>query len=149
MAQPVRDPHLTSTAFLAGHWLGRAGDLEIEELWLAPRGGVAEGVVRVMEGGSVHTLEFVLISVEESRVSLRFNHFNRDYTTWETDGPIELTLTTAAPNEAIFSNLSSPPRHAAEVGYRLTGPHAMTSWIVVLNDNGETARVTFDYERVN
>lgn len=149
MTTPVRDPHLASAAFLAGYWLGRSNDLEIEELWLAPRGGVAEGVVRVMRDGKLHTLEYVLISAEEERVALRFNHYNSDYTTWETDGPIELTLTSASETEMIFSNLNSPQRHAAEVGYRLTATNAMTSWIVAFDDHGETSRFAFEYERVS
>ena len=144
-----RDPALASAAFLAGHWLGRNGEFEIEELWLAPRGGVTEGVVRVMQDGSVHTLEYVMISVEEQRTVLRFNHFNRDYTTLENDGPIELVLSSAGDGEIIFTNTRSPIRHAAEVGYRLAGPDAMASWIVAVGEDGMQTRVSFDYKRVS
>lgn len=149
MAPAVRDPHLASANFLAGHWLSHGDDLDIEELWLAPRGGVSEGVVRVTKGGSVHTLEYILISAENERVVLRFNHFNRDYTTWEKDGPIELVLSSADENQIIFTNTRSPVRHAAEVGYRLTSPNAMTSWIVSVDDYGAQTRLSFDYRKAS
>jgi hypothetical protein len=146
---PVRDPHLVCASFLAGHWLSRGVDLELEELWLAPRGGVAEGVVRATKAESVHTLEYILISAEGERVVLRFNHFNRDFTTWEKDGPIELVLSSAGENELTFTNTRSPVRHAAEVGYRLTDPDAMTSWIVAVDENGAQTRLSFDYRKVS
>jgi hypothetical protein len=144
----VIDPQLACARFLAGQWLGRGGDLEIEELWLAPRGGVAEGVVRVMKNGGVHTLEYIVISAETERVVLRFNHFNRDYSTWETDGPIELVLDRAAEGEAIFTSNRSPLRHAAEVGYKLTSPGAMMSWIDSVSEDGAKRRFTFEYTKV-
>lgn len=140
---------LAPAALLAGHWLGRNGDLEIEELWLAPRDGVSEGVVRAMKDGSVHTLEYVLISTENDRVVLRFNHFNRDYTTWEKDGPIELELSNAGDTEMVFSNARSPVLHAAECGYRFAGSDAMTSWIVSVDADGARTRHSFDYRRVS
>lgn len=145
LAAPKLD--MAYAGFLAGHWLGRSGDLEIEELWLAPRGSVAEGVVRVLRDGAVHTLEYVLISAEDDRVVLRFNHFNSDYSIWETDGPIELVLSSAAEDAIIFTNVRSPIRHAAEVGYQRTGPDAMTSWIVAVGEDGARTRISFDYER--
>lgn len=145
----VHDPDLAPAALLAGHWLGRNGDLEIEELWLAPRDGVAEGIVRVMKNGGVHTLEYMLITLEDQKVVLRFNHFNRDYSTWEKDGPIELVLSKADDAEMVFTNTRSPIRHAAEVGYRLAGPDAMTSWIVAVDGNGARSRVSFEYRRVS
>lgn len=144
----VIDPDLACARFLAGHWLGRGGDLEIEELWLAPRGGVAEGVVRVMKDGGVHALEYLLISAEADRVVLRFNHFNGDYTTWESKGPIELVLTQAADSEMIFESNCPPAYHAAAAGYRLTGPGVMTSWIDSVSEDGETTRFTFEYAKV-
>lgn len=145
----VHDPHLACAAFLAGHWLGRSGEMEIEELWLSPRGGVAEGVVRVVKNDNVHTLEYVLISSEDQRVVLRFNHFNRDYSTWEKDGPVELVLRKADDAELVFTNMRSPVRYAAEVGYRLAGPDAMTSWIVAVDEDGAHTRISFDYKRAS
>lgn len=144
----IDDQNLACAVFLAGHWHGRHGELEIEELWLAPRGGVAEGVVRVMKDGSVHTLEYLVISAEDGRVVLRFNHFNRDYSTWEDDGPIELVLDKADATEMIFIHARAPVRHAAEVGYRLTGPHTMTSWIKSVDGHGAQTRIAFDYSKV-
>jgi hypothetical protein len=144
----VHDPDLSCARFLAGHWLGRSQDLEIEELWLAPKGGVAEGVVRVMKDGAVHTLEYLLITAETDRVLLRFNHFNRDYSTWERNGPIELVLSKASEREMIFLTTDETPRHASEVGYKLTSPSELTSWIIPVGEN-LPARVTFDYKRVH
>ncbi len=79
---------------------------------------------------------------------MRYKHFHPDYRTWEENGPIALTLTTAREGEVIFTNEQSAPQHAAEMGYRLTGPQSLHSWVVALQPNGSTNRVSFDFFRV-
>ncbi len=144
---PLPPSALEQLQFLAGHWRGAFNDAVIEEMWLAPRGGVAQATVRLVQGEETHTIELIVVSAENDRVVMRFNHFNRDLSTWERDGPITLTLTGARGDEVVFTNLETPARHAVEVGYRAEAER-MTSWVVALNDNGTRTRHEFDYRRL-
>ncbi len=147
-ATPLPASALTALTLLAGHWR-RAGDsFVIEEIWLPPSAGVAQGMVRLIEDGQVRTIELIVAAAENDRVALRYNHFHSNYQIWESDGPIELTLTSAREGEIVFSNLQRPPRHAMEMGYRLTSAETLHSWVIPIDANGSTKRVSFDYQKV-
>jgi hypothetical protein len=135
-------------AFLAGHWRGERDGVVLEEMWLAPSAGVAQGSVRLVRQEHVGTIELIVVAAERDRVVMRYNHFHPDYRTWEDDGPITLTLTRAHDAEVVFTNLDQPPRHAAEMGYRCETPDTMTSWVVTLDGPGAPQRLSFDYRRV-
>jgi hypothetical protein len=139
---------LDSLAFLAGHWRGEAFGGIIEEMWLAPSGGVAQATVRLVASGKLHTIELIVVADEGDRVVMRYNHFRPDYTTWETGGPIALTLTGARDGEVVFTNLAEPQHDAAEAGYRMTGADALNSWVVAIDAEGAHTRHSFDYRRV-
>ena len=149
MMHPVQLPPsaLDKMAFLAGHWRGGRGDVVIEEMWLAPAGGVAQGSVRLLKDGQIGTIELIVVAAESDRVVMRYNHFYTNCRPWETDGPIELTLTKAEGDEVVFTNLNHPPRHAAEMGYRRTGADALNSWVIVVDADGKLAQHDFDFTR--
>lgn len=48
--------------WIAGSWCSSAGDEQVEETWLAPRGHEAVGVGRTMRGGRVVSFEFMRIT---------------------------------------------------------------------------------------
>jgi hypothetical protein len=146
-ATPLPPSALDKMAFLAGHWRSERDGVVIEEMWLAPAGGVAQSSVRLLRDGKVGTIELIVVAAESDRVVMRYNHFHPDYRTWEDDGPITLTLTRATDDEVVFTNLARPPRHAAEMGYRSSSPDAMTSWVVTLDGPGAPQRLSFDYRR--
>src|SRR5512147_711971 len=148
MAQALPPTALQEMAFLAGHWRGERDGVTIEEMWLAPAAGVAEGMVRLIRDGVVGTIELLVATAERDRVVLRYNHFHPDYTTWESDGPIALTLTEAGERRLIFTNLATPVRHAAEMGYEATSRGDMTSWVIAVDDRGARTRHSFDFRRV-
>jgi hypothetical protein len=148
-AQPLPPSALDKLAFLAGHWRGGRSDIVIEEMWLAPAGGVVQGAVRLLKGGEVGTIELIVVAAESDRVVMRYNHFYTDCRPWEKDGPIELVLTKAEADEVVFSSFAHPPRHAAEMGYRLTGPDALNSWVIAVDANGARAQHDFDFRRVS
>ena len=137
---------LEQTAFLAGYWRGERGGVVLEEMWLPPSAGVAQGSVRLVQNGKVGTIELIVVRAEADRVVMRYNHFHSDYRPWEDDGPITLTLTAASETELVFTNLELQPRHAKEMGYRLTSANALSSWVV--GSDGDTSRFSFDFERV-
>ena len=148
-AQPLPPSALDKLAFLAGHWRGGRSDIVIEEMWLAPAGGVAQGTVRLLKGGEVGTIELIVVAAESDRVVMRYNHFYTDCRTWEKDGPIELTLTKADNHELVFSNVAHLPRHASEMGYRLTSPNTLSSWVIAIEDGGKLSQHDFDFARVS
>jgi hypothetical protein len=145
---PLPPSALDKTAFLAGHWRGGRSDIVIEEMWLAPAGGVAQATVRLVKGGEIGTIELIVVAAESDRVIMRYNHFYPDCRTWEKDGPIELVMTKAEDNEVVFTSFEHPPRHAAEMGYRQTGPGTLNSWVVAVDANGARAQHDFDFQRV-
>jgi hypothetical protein len=145
---PLPPSALDKLAFLAGHWRGGRSDIVIEEMWLAPAGGVAQGAVRLLKGGQVGTIELIVVAAESDRVVMRYNHFYVDCRPWEKDGPIELTLTKAEADEVVFTNLARPPRHASEMGYRRTASDAMNSWVVAIDADGKLAQHNFDFQRM-
>jgi len=136
------------TAMLAGYWRGERDGVVLEEMWLPPSAGVTQGTVRLVRNGKLGTIELIVVAAEASRVVMRYNHFHSDYRAWEDDGPITLTLTAAGDAELVFTNLELRPRHAMEMGYRLTSADTLSSWVVTLNSNGDTSRFSFDFERV-
>ncbi len=145
---PVSPAALDKLAFLAGHWRSETADVVIEEMWLAPAGGVAQGSVRLVQAGKVGTIEFIVVAAERDRVVMRYNHFHPDYRTWENDGPIALTLTEASDDAVTFTSLEATPRHALEMGYRRADANQMSSWVIALRDDGSTRRFGFDFQRV-
>src|SRR6266436_2543525 len=54
-------PDVTSLAWMAGSWQGTAGGVEMEEHWLAPRGGEMLGLNRDVAGGRMVSFEFLRI----------------------------------------------------------------------------------------
>ena len=52
---------VTSLAWMAGSWLGAAGGVEMEEHWLAPKGGAMLGLHRDVAGGRMVSFEFLRI----------------------------------------------------------------------------------------
>lgn len=139
---------LEELSFLAGHWRGEREEIVIEEMWLAPKGGVAQATVRLVEAGKVGTIELIVVAAERDRVVMRYNHFQPNYRTWEDDGPIELTLTEAAHRRLIFTNLAATPKHALEMGYASANDDALTSWVISISADGVRNRHTFDFARV-
>jgi hypothetical protein len=146
---PLPPSELQKLDFLAGHWRGEKDDVVIEEMWMAPTGGVAQASVRLVKGDQIGTIELIVVSAESDRVVMRYNHFYSDYRTWETDGPIALVLTKAEGGEVVFSSLEPTPRHAAEMGYRRTGEDALNSWVIAVDGAGALAQHSFDFQRVS
>jgi hypothetical protein len=52
---------LASLAWLSGAWSGAAGKMEMEEVWMAPKGGAMLGLHRDVAGGRMVSFEFLRI----------------------------------------------------------------------------------------
>jgi hypothetical protein len=57
-------------------------------------------------------------------------------------------MTKAGADEVVFTNLAHSPRHASEMGYKLTGSDALSSWVVVIDADGRLGQHSFDFQRV-
>jgi hypothetical protein len=108
---PEARPDLASVAWLTGSWRGEGLGGSIEEHWTPSAGGTMMGAFRLVVEGEVQVIEYLMISQEENRVVMRFKHFRTDYTTWETDRPLALTLHSASAREAIFHS-DWPDQHS-------------------------------------
>lgn len=138
---------LEKLAFLAGHWRGEGDGFVLEEVWLAPAGGVAQGSVRMVRGNEIGTIELIVVAAERDRIVMRYNHFHPNYQTWEADGPITLMLMDVTDHSATFTNLAVEPRDAAEMGYRRSGDD-LASWVVTIAEDGARQRHEFRFARV-
>lgn len=61
-AEPVATATIDDLAWMAGHWTGAVSGVEMEEIWLAPRGGVILGVHRDVREGRAISFEFLRIA---------------------------------------------------------------------------------------
>ena len=148
-ATPLPPAALQRLAMLTGHWRGEtdAGGA-IDEVWLPPVAGVAQGMVQYVEADCIRTIELILVAAESDRVVMRYHHFEPDYRAWEDDGPIALTLMAASADALLFSNLAAHPRHALEMGYRAMDRDTLASWVVAPETDGVATRHEFKFHRV-
>ena len=59
---------LQGVAFLAGHWVGKSGQVEMEEIWTEPKGGVMLGLHRDVAPGKPAFFEFLWIEQRDGRL---------------------------------------------------------------------------------
>ncbi|HWW26322.1 MAG TPA: DUF6265 family protein [Caulobacter sp.] len=123
-------------AWLKGCWVQAKPNGEVEELWMAPGGGVMLGLGRTVRDGKLREYEFVRIV--EADGSLAYIA--------EPSGQARAAfpLKSLTADEAVFENAAHdfPQR----VIYRRRGPDAVTGRIEG-QIGGQTKSVDFPYER--
>jgi hypothetical protein len=97
-AEPAKEaPTVDALAWMAGAWEGRdPKGLEMEEVWLAPRGGTMLGLHRDVAGGKTVSFEFIRIATEKDGVVY-----------WASPGgrpPTPFKLSETGPRRAVFAN---------------------------------------------
>lgn len=70
-AQDKEVPDLGKLSWMVGSWSDRKGDVDSEEHWIAPKGGVMLGLARTVRGDKGAFFEFLRIA----RTSSRFSYF--------------------------------------------------------------------------
>lgn len=134
LAAPVAAAQsLADLAFLEGEWRGRQDALAFEEIWSAPGGGVITGMARGERDGALAVLEYIVIAEEDAGVMMRFKHFNADYTTWETEGPVVLRFVEAKENDALF-RADDPMAEVQSARYWMPTPTTLQADIALLRD---------------
>lgn len=137
---------LEDIAFLEGAWRG-GDDFVFEEIWSEPGGGVMTGMARGHQNGELRVLEYIIVMQTDSGLEMRFKHFNKDFSTWEENGPIILQLTNAETKDVTFT--ADPPSEAVK-SIRYWQPTADTLQAdVVLVEDGEEGGFSLSFSKAD
>jgi len=69
--------------WISGYWTGSGLGGDCEELWLPPMDNSMIGTFRFIMEGELIFSEYMHMIEEDSKLSLKIKHFNRDLTAWE------------------------------------------------------------------
>ena len=119
-AAAAQPDDLADLAWLEGAWRADAFGGVAEEIWLPARGDAMHAVFRHVKDGRVTFTEYIQVLAADGRLTMTFNHFRPDYSTWEGAGPpMTLTLAESSAGHARFvrANDVSPD----EIVYTLVG----------------------------
>jgi hypothetical protein len=135
-ATPAPTATIDQLAWLQGCWLQARPNGSVEELWMAPGGGVMLGLGRTIRDGRLRDFEYVRIETRQSSLA----YVARPSGQAEAVFPLK-SLTDS---EAVFEDLAHdfPQR----VIYRRLGPDAVTGRIEG-EVNGKAHSVDFPYTR--
>ncbi len=103
-ALPSFPATINDFAWLAGHWKGKFGQADAEEIHTAPRAGNISTVFRLTRDGKVLVLELCVIADGKDGLELRVRHFGPELDAWEKTDPIVLKLTSYDGRRAVFEN---------------------------------------------
>jgi hypothetical protein len=67
LSTPLGAQELAEAAFLAGSWIEKKENIETEETWLAPKGGLMLGMNRTVLGGKKSAFEYMRIELRDGR----------------------------------------------------------------------------------
>jgi hypothetical protein len=136
---PVSDakPTLDDLGWLTGSWNGEGLGGEIEEHWTAASGGTMLGAFRLVVEGKLGVIEYLMITEEAERIAYRFKHFRADYTTWESDRPLEFTLIRVSEREAVFHSDVPDQNAPRRLTYRLSDEGVLSVVVAGSDDQGQ------------
>ena len=122
--------------WLVGSWHGEGLGGEFEEHWTSASGDTMMGAFRLVVGGEIKVIEYIMITEEEQKIAYRFKHFRPDYTTWEGEQPLDFTLISLSETEAVFHS-DVPDQHAPRrITYRLLDENTLLSEVAGSDENG-------------
>ena len=90
-------PSLDGLGFLEGHWAGSSGRVEMEEIWIGPKGGVMLGLHRDVAPGRSAFFEYLRIERREGTVAYVANPRG--------EGATSFLLVSLEGQRAVFENL--------------------------------------------
>ena len=133
---PAVSGRLEQLAFMAGSWGAPSGGADVEEVWLAPRGGLMLGLGRTVKDGKAVDFEFM--RVEQRGESLVYLAMPRGAPA------TPFPLASLDPTSAVFeSNLEFPRR----VSYRKNPDGTLTARIEGTR-NGQPAAREWTWKRL-
>jgi hypothetical protein len=95
---------LSDFAWLEGRWRGDWGPRVAEQVWLAPRAGVMEGMFRLIEADKTLVVEFFTLVQKPDGISFYFRHFTPSLAPWEKSDSTVLNLTSIGEKKSVFEN---------------------------------------------
>lgn len=133
----VGDDPISELAWLAGCWQVRGATTTIEEMWLAPRGGLLLGVSRTVRNGRAIDFEHTRIELSEGRPAFTAKPARQPEATF--------VATESSSTAVVFEN----PDHdfPQRISYRKVGSDSLHARIEGTT-NGRARGVDFKYGRV-
>ena len=131
---------LSPLSWLAGCWRRETPRHVVEEMWMAPAGGLMIGMSRTVGAGDGRLVEFEQVRIEARGDSAVYvANPSRQATA-------EFVAVEYDDAHVVFENKAHdfPQR----VGYRRVGADSIEAWIEGPADSGRTRRVEFPYRRV-
>jgi uncharacterized protein DUF6265 len=104
---------LADFSWLEGRWRGEWGPRVAEQVWLAPKAGVMEGMFRLLESDKTLVLEFFTLVQKPDGIAFYFRHFTPTLAPWEKSEATLLNLATIDGKKTVFENpLNGMPKSA-------------------------------------
>ena len=139
LAEGERAPGATldDAAWLVGSWTGTAFGGRFEAVWNPPSAGTMVGLFKLLGDDGVSFYELLLLSVEESTLSLKVKHFSADFSAWE-EKPDFVNFQLVKKEEDAL--------HFGGLSFYKQGDDAMDGYIVMRNGENITEH-HLQYER--
>ena len=115
-------------SWLEGNWSGKGLGGKVQEVWLAPEGGVMLGVFRLVTGGKPNFYELVTITEKDGEFTMALKHFHANLNGWE------------AKDESLQwegSEMSESRVRFGPVLYELDKEGKLHAWVELGEDNTE------------
>jgi hypothetical protein len=142
---PAAQSTLADFAWLEGKWRGDWGPRVAEQVWMAPKAGVMEGLFRVAEGDRTLVVELVSLVEQPDGIEFHLRHFTPSLAPWETSAPAVLNLTAVDAKKAVFENpANGEPKR---VIFRRLDADTYVSHSEIVPEKGEPEVVEIIYHR--
>lgn len=142
---PSAQTTLADFAWLEGKWRGDWGPRVAEQVWMAPRAGVMEGLFRVAEGDKTLVVELVSLVEQPDGIEFHLRHFTPSLAPWEASAPAVLNLTAVDAKKAVFENpANGEPKR---VIFRRLDADTYVSHSEIVPEKGEPEVVEIIYHR--
>jgi len=132
----LAEPEATDFSWISGHWCGTSNDVQIEEYWMPPHGGVVLGLARTLKGEETVEFEYTRIVMEGGAPAFIAQS--------EGGAPTSFTRTAGGANWARFEN--SEHDYPTRVEYRREGDK-LHGEIGGPGEDGKELTIPFDYVR--
>lgn len=137
-SQNIESPKIIDFKWLSGNWVGDGFGGISQEVWTEPSVNSMVGVYKHYKDGKPTFYEFMNISENDGKISLRLKHFNPDMSGWEekTDF-VEFPFVSATQNKIEFKGLI----------YELIDNDTMIIHLK-LNRGGEVSTEVFNFKKM-
>ncbi|MEA1787572.1 DUF6265 family protein [Arenibacter sp. GZD96] len=131
---------LDDVSWIAGHWKGAAFGGIIEEIWSPPLGDSMMFIFRLILEDKVEFYEIGHIQQVEETLILQLKHFHGNLEGWEErDEVADFKLVRLTPDRIYFDDFT----------FERIGVNEINIYVVILDEDGHTEEVTFNYKRVS